>query len=458
MTKKEIYEKLISMKEDNLSNSQKTEKGISIEKYIALIRTSDDEKKIWSDALQTAINENRHIVIPASDEPYYIDKTIIVPSNRYIEAENGAVIRLMEGIKTLLIRNEHNENGTHIRETFKNPDTDIVISGGRWEESRDTKGGYGISGKYDDERSYYGVSTCMFFNNVKGLTLENLVISHAGGFGIQVGNIKNVVVENIEFEGCFADGVHVNGNTENIYINNIKGQVGDDLVALNMYDWQNSSVDFGPIQTVWCENLDLYEDSRYKAYRILPGIYFYDDGSSVDCSLNDAVIKNIKGIKTFKLYFQTMRHNVGEARESGDTGSGDNIYFEDISIDLDEPVDKLKDYNESNPITGSIAGFEIGANIGNLYFENINITLHKDQYPMSFFMCIGPKSVRNGNLELFNPEINSTVRNVYLKNISVNSGNTDEAKKYIHQIVFDDIYGDGTATGKGIIKNIIVEE
>ena len=125
-------------------------------------------------------------------------------------------------------------------------------------------------------------------------------------------------------------------------------------------------------------------------------------------------------------------------------------------IDLDEPAHKLQNYVGSDPVTGSMAAFELGSNIGNLYFENINVTLYKDKYPMSFFLCVGPKSSRLGKKEIFNPEINSKIKNVYLKNVSVNSGNTENAKKYIHAIKFDDIYGDGTATGKGVIENIIV--
>ena len=450
MTKEQIFEKLISMKQNNIDCSQKDKDGVLLIDYSHLVKTDENGLSIWTEAFQRAIDENSSIIIPASDTPYYIDKTITVPSDRYIDA-TGAVIRLCEGVKTLLLRNRNNENGTYERETFSSPDKNIYITGGIWEESLGSKGGYGSSGMYDEERSYFGVSTCMFFNNSENVTLENLTFSHAGGFSVQIGNCKNVVLENIEFKKCFADGLHINGNTENIYINNVRGQVGDDLVAFNMYDWQNSSVDFGPIKTVWCENLELSPDSRYKALRILPGIYTYADGSSVDCSLCDAVIKSVKGIKNFKLYFQTQKYNINEAREAGDTGSGDNIYFEDIAVDLDEPVDKLREYLESDPVTGSIAAFEVGANIGNLYFENINVTLHKEKFPMSFFLTVGPKSARKGEYELFNPEINSMVENLYLKDVFVNG---EDASDYIRQIEFDDIYKDGTATGKGVIKNI----
>lgn len=458
MTKQEIYNTVISMKDTNHRLSQKHAAGVSVEKYISMMETDSEENEIWTKAFQTAINENRHVIIPPSDKPYCIDNTITVPSDTYIEALDGAVIRLKKGTKTLLLRNLNNEDGTHKKETFAHPDTNIHISGGIWEEERDGRADYGTAGMYDEQRSYFGVYTCMLFNNVKNLILENMTLSHTGGFAFQIGNVKNIVVENIEFISCFADGVHINGNTENAYIHNIRGEVGDDLVALNMYDWQSSSINFGPAKTIWCEKLNLYKTSRYKAMRLLPGIYRYDDGSLVDCSLSDTVIKNVKGINTFKLYFQSPRYNVEQQREHGNTGSGDNIYFEDIDIDLYQPVDMLKDYMESNPVTGSIAGFELGANIGNLYFENINVKLYKDKYPMSFFICAGPKSVRDGKIEIFDPEINSTVENLYIKNISVNSGDTNDAKSHIHTITFDDIYGDGTATGKGVIKNIISNE
>ena len=167
MTKAEIYEKLILMKEKNLIGSLKNEEGVSVCDYLELVYTDDEGKQIWSDAFQKAIDENKHIIIPASEDVYYIDKTITIPSQRCIEASEGAVIRLKKGVKTLMIRNRNNENGTHKKETFEKPDTNIHICGGRWEEERESKGGYGTSGMYDEERSYYGVSTCMFFNNIE---------------------------------------------------------------------------------------------------------------------------------------------------------------------------------------------------------------------------------------------------------------------------------------------------
>lgn len=460
--KKRIYDDLLDMKKTNAAQICKLKDEVSLTEYEHLVRIGEDGRRIWTDAFKSAVREHEFIWIPAAQEPYYIDQTIILPSNRHIEALNGAVIRLMD-IPVLMLRNEHNEDGTHIRETFANPDCNISIRGGRWEESNERRKGYGKSGMYDRDRSYFGVSTCMFFNQVEELTLENMTFVNTAGFSVQVGNARNVVFEEISFEQCFADGLHVNGNITNLFIKNVAGQVGDDLVALNMYDWQDSSVDFGPICNVVCEDLYLSQDSPYKAFRISPGIYHYKDGSAVDCSLKNAIIRNIRGINTFKMYFQTPRYRVGDNPEKGEAGSGTQIFFENIEIDLVHPIDLLAPYCESDPVTGSIAGFELGSRMGDIYFENIDVTLHRENYPMSYFLCIGPKSVRYQDeerkwVEIFDPGIRSYVENLYLKKIKVNGVYMTNPGNYIREIVFDDLYGDGDAVGIGKIKRIQVYE
>jgi hypothetical protein len=104
MTKDEIFKKLISMRQCVYSNSKKEVEGVSVTMYSSFVRTDNEGIRIWSDAFQAAINENECIVIPASDEPYYIDKTITVPSNRCIEALDGAVIRLKKGTKEVKLK------------------------------------------------------------------------------------------------------------------------------------------------------------------------------------------------------------------------------------------------------------------------------------------------------------------------------------------------------------------
>ena len=234
--KERIYETLRSMKEKNLSERDALKRRASLEAYRHLACEGQQDGAavlIWTRALQTALTENEVIYVPASDEPYYIDSPVVIPSNRHIIADSGAVIRLKKGVKTLMFRNEHTVDGTHFPIPSDARDENISITGGIWEESIDHRAGYGKSGMIDEQRSFYGVSTAMFFNNLNGLTLENMVFRHTAGFAVQAGDISNAVMHGISFEECYADGLHINGNTKNAWIKDIKGQCGDDLVALN---------------------------------------------------------------------------------------------------------------------------------------------------------------------------------------------------------------------------------
>ena len=411
--------------------------------------------EIWTSALQSALDEHQIVIIPKNKSPYLIDSSVTVKSNRHIIAEDGAVIRVDKSSRLLLLRNENTKDGTHAPITAER-DFNITIEGGIWQEWCPHRMGYGNSGIYDGERSFFGVSTCMLFNNLDCLTLKNMTFECCGGFAVQLGDISRVIIENIRFVNCFADGIHVNGNVDCIHIKDVRGEVGDDLVALNMYDWQNSSVNFGPCTNVICEDLELSQNSYYKAIRIEPGIYTYDDGSQVDCSLTNAIIRRVKGIKTFKLYCQTPPYGIGQLPEVGDVGSGDNIFFEDIKIDLDEPIDKLDEYMNSHPVKGAFAGFELGLNAKNIYFKNIDLTLHRQKFPMSYLLCIGPKSVRLENgTEIFDPYFTSTVENVYLENITVNSEKPSDISLYIKEIIFDRLYDDIPSSAYGKIENII---
>ena len=460
VSKTAIEKTLRQMRDENLALADTLTDEVLLSDYQNLVFEKENDGTpvdVWTVAFQTALNEHQTVRIPKMKTPYWIDATVKIPSNRKIIAEDGAVIKQMKDVKVLMLRNEHTADGTHAPIPTGKRDSNITIIGGRWEESYTYRAGYGYSGMYDENRSFFGVSTCMLFNNVEHVTLKDMQFAHTAGFSAQFGDISDLFAENISFDTCYADGLHVNGNTARIWLRNLSGQVGDDLVALNMYDWQNSSVDFGPLKTALVENG--HSESGYRAIRIEPGTYFYDDGSCVDCALENVIVRNVDGVEVFKMYYQTPVYlYASEEPEKGDVGSVNNVYFEDIDLDLTGPIDKFHEYMTGDPVRGKFGAFEICAKVGRITFENLRVTLHRDTFPLSYFILVGPKSIKHDDKEIFDPYVSGTVEELVLANVTVNGAplTRENASEYIDTVSFDDLYGDGKACGKGEIKRITV--
>lgn len=456
MEKREIIAAVEAAYKNNLNITDKFCRSCSLGDYEYLTYEKSGYK-VWTAALRAALSDYDVVIIPASDVPYGIDDTVVIPSGRKISAY-GARIILLPDVRVLMFRNEHTENGTHHPISRLNRDRDIMISGGIWEECRSCRLGYGRSGQYDTEYTWKGISALFYFGNADRITLKDVTFRHTAGFSVQCGDVSDIMFDSIYFDECFADGLHINGNTKCCLCRNIRGQVGDDLVALNMYDWQNSSVNFGPTSLVYCDGLEMSPSSRYKAMRIEPGTYYYDNGESVDCSLTDCVISHSRGVSTYKLYYQTPAYSIGTSPEKGAVGSADNIYFDDIDIDLDGPIDGFKEYIESDTIRGVFAAFELGSNIGKISFENIRIKLYPDKYPLSCLISCGPKSCicNNGKTEVFDPYLSSRTDNIILRNITVNNKKADDFHLLIREITFDDINHDGHSSAAGSIGSITV--
>ncbi|MCQ2392018.1 MAG: hypothetical protein MJ240_11400 [Kiritimatiellae bacterium] len=453
--KARIERDIAAMEARNAAAEKKFGAETSLLKYADKVRLVDGQK-IWTDAFNAALREVEVLRIPASADPYLVDGTLIVPSNRKILAA-GATIRLKEPCGTILLRNEHAADGTQKPVDRTIGDRNIFILGGRWEDWQTRRAGYGRSGRFNDEprvlgSNFYGVSTLFYLGNVTTFTLRDLTFAHTGGFAIQCGDADDVIVENIEFDKCYADGFHCNGNVRNVLARNLRGDVGDDLVALNFYDWQNSSVNFGPGDTVLCENLRLR--SGYPAVRLQPAVYRYADGSKVDCALRNILIRNVRGINCFKMYLQTPRYDIGTPHEWGEVGSAENLWFEDVEIDLDYPPDRMKPYLTGDPLRGHFGAFEIGANVKGLHLVKVKANLHCDTYPLAHLVCVGPKSIvyrtkAGKDCEIFDPWVSCVASGITLEDVSFVGKAPAEV---VHATVFNDINKDGESSGRGEIR------
>lgn len=413
---------------------------------------------IWTTALQTALNENEYVYIPDNGVTYWIDTTVTVPSNRHILADDTAIISLTADCEVLMLRNEHTVDGTLYQPDQSNRDENIFIQGGIWKESRDKRLGYGKTGRYDNNRKkghYYGISTCMLFNNIENLRLKDMTFAKTAGFSVQVGELTNGVFENIFFDSCYADGIHINGNTENVVVRHLRGNVGDDMVALNMYDWQDSSVNFGPTRNVLVEDLVVPTNAAVKEMRILPGVYYFQNGTSVDCAAENILVRNLRGIQYFKMYLQTPVYAIGSKPEAGAVGSGKNIFFEDIQVNVSQPNHWYSSSMAGDSLRNPFGIFELNSNLENVHFKNVDIICNKTQYPMAHILRVGPLSCRKDNTEILDPYISSNVEKITWENITYNLQPIDDLSAHTYIANFTNINGDGMSTGKGEIGSII---
>ncbi len=438
----------------------KLKDAASLADYRALV-TSVNGTNVWTAALQTALREHEIVRIPAQEGYYWIDGTVCIPSNRRIEAA-GAKISLLPGTRVLMLRNEHTPDGTLAPIAGAPRDANIAVVGGHWEDWARRRMGYGGTGRYDAKvrgiGQHYGVSTLFYFGNCDDVLVRDVTFCHTSGFAVQAGDGRRHRYENIWFEKCHADGLHLNGNLFDVHCRNVKGGVGDDLVALNAYDWLNSSVNFGPQRNILCEDLELV-GGGYPAIRIQPAKFKYKDGSVVDCAISDVIFRKVKGIMTFKMYLQTPRYYIGKDPEWSAVGTGGNLFFEDIDIDLRGPIDCMGQYKESEPLRGHFGAFEFGADLSSVHFRDIRIAFHLDKYPLSHLAVVGPKSCyfppKDGKpgLEIFDPYVSCRVGEVTVEGLKVTGTAPAEL---VRATVFDDINHDGRSSGRGVIEKLTI--
>ena len=436
--------------------------------YASLVKVVDGAK-VWTAALQKALDENERVRIPASSETYWIDAPVVVPSGRRINA-HGATISLLKGCNTLMLRNASAVDGQlkPVPADAKR-DCDIAITGGTWCDWREGRAGYGKSGMFNLEKrqlgNFYGVSTLFYFGTVDRLSLTSVKFVRCAAFAVQCGDAKDVTFRHIRFERCYADGLHLNGNLERVRAYDVKGCVGDDLVALNAYDWLNSSVNFGPQRDMVFEDLELIPPKKggsYPAIRILPAVYRYADGTEVDCAISDVVFRKVRGIRNFKMYAQTPPCKIGKKREWYKVGSGGNIRFEDVVVDFNSPIDCWagSDYVNQDPVRGHIAPFEFGANLSKVTFKDVTVNFHCDKWRLSHLALVGPKSCRwfakkpgEADTEVFDPDLSCEVGEVVLDNVKIRGIAPAEL---VRATSFDNVNGDGESTGKGVIRKLTV--
>ena len=359
--------------------------------------------------IQTALDRYGSVEVPDTGAPVALDRPLILASGRHLRAAPGQVFLQGRGCETCLVRNEHIQDGAYGVTDRALRDRDISVEGGIWNIRT------GQRCWTDPEKSMRGALGGLIFSGVERISLRNMEIfdsplcgprgTAASSYGLQLSDCRSFTVENIGFRNNSRDGVHINGPAEYGLVRHIRGgKMGDDIVAVNAWDWDTSALTFGTIENLVVEDVR----GEVNEFRLHPGQKIFDSGVRLDCDIRSCVFENIRGIYTCKLYAQPNITNAirGTHDASGTVGRVGDVFFRNIRF-----LHVTGRGFGGAPVRGL---FEICSDCRSLSFEDIRVdsTLEACDALDVKLLSIGPLSGtwKNGSEnpadwgEIFNPD------------------------------------------------------
>ncbi|NSW56558.1 MAG: hypothetical protein HPY44_11120 [Armatimonadetes bacterium] len=376
--------------------------------------------ELWSAAIQAALDAHAKVLIPARPEPYYLDAPLVLKFGQTLIADPEAELRLKPGTNTCLVRNANPVSGWPGPVPETSPDTDITIQGGIWTDlaTAPAESNGNGRGSVDRANSVPGAYGIIVLTNVARVVVRDLVVRQSRPFGVHLTNARDFLVENLRFEDHRRDGVHVNGPASYGLVRGISGVTGDDMVALNAWDWQASTMTFGRIHHVLVEDVTGRELSAESSgpvpdgsaeIRLLPGYKRFPDGAKLACPIEDVLIRRIRSIRTLKMYDQP---NLEMGRD----------------LDFSQPIGEMRGIFVRDAVTVPTheALAQVHSNVDGL--DIANVVLQASALPDGYaLVSVGPLSaVYKHNpadpatwVEIFSPDKDCTVRNLSLSRISL---------------------------------------
>jgi hypothetical protein len=373
--------------------------------------------RIWNASIQAALANYDAVFLPRSDAPYYLNEPVMLKTGQRLSADPSAEIRLVPGVNTCMVRNDHlaaSQEGPVPADA--RPDTQIIVEGGIWTTlattERQSNGNVsGRSARRGEVPSCHGV---LLFNNVRGLLVRNVTIRQSRAHGIQLSNCGDFLVDGVTFDDHRRDGVHVNGPASYGVIRHVRGVTGDDVVALNAWDWRNTAPSFGPIDHILVEGVHGNpRGGSADEIRLLPGTKTFAS-DKLDCPVTDCVLRDLYDIRTFKIYDQP---NLELGRDT----------------DFCDPVGTVRNVHIQQLVYNRPGSLQIAVNVEGLFVDDVqlNFDLATTQYRDFRLVEIGPMSqtykVDPNNtatwVELFSPDRDVTVHGFQLTNVRAKCGN-----------------------------------
>ena len=404
------------------------------------------EAEVWTAAIQKALEENEYVYIPPFTHPIYLDRPLVIPSNRTLDVSERTEIRLLPETNCCMMHNQKVVVSHDLYDYDADPDVNITVRGGIWSTSANGRRG----GNGNDKGSLLpggqgamGADGVFVFSNLRGLTLRNLHFVDITPFAIHIAGARDFVVQNIRFDNAFRDGVHINGPTCGGEIRNISGRTGDDLVALNAAEFTECALGFGAIQNVLVDTVEADPGYVWSEIRLLPGRLETESGHAIDCAIENCTLQNIRGVHTIKGYDQPCPWG-DRITDRQMPGRIENVTYQNIEFSYIKPQDYYAE---------KFAGLEFCADLKDITIRNIlfDFPLRDARYGNWCLMTVGPMT------EGFeHPESFCHAQEVRIENIfhTVTYGDIEQVKDPAMLIDEKAAVRDGDVIGRGTAEKI----
>ena len=326
--------------------------------------------KTDSESIQNAINAAecgpiRTVSIPrfcarTGKEEWIIDKALLLPSNITIVLDN-CHLTLKKDVYENVFRNKNMYTEISRKPEGKQHGIRIIgfgnaiIDGGEGNDLTEAT-------SLKDGRPHIRNNNFILFHNVDNYVIENITFLSMRWWGINQICCTNGRLENLHFDNVKLirnqDGIDLRLGCSYIYINNITGRCGDDVIALSAFG--------SPGSTEWEMMVEGMERSIHDV--TIKNV-------CADTNYSLVAIRNTDGAKMYRIFVENIKDPGGIYGPRSVVRIGENLYFRERSSILGETHDiYVKGVYSKNRLTVVIGASLCDSHISDIYADGTSMS------------------------------------------------------------------------------------
>lgn len=325
--------------------------------------------KTDSESIQNAINAAergpiRTVCIPriskrTNREEWIIDKSILLPSNITIILDDCHLV-LKEGVYENIFRNKNMYSDIAVKAEGKQcgiriiGQGDAILDGGLGNDLTEAT-------SMKDGRPSIRFNNFILLHNVDNYVIENISCVNMRWWAINQICCTNGRLENIRFfNGNLIrnqDGIDLRVGCSNIYINNISGRCGDDVIALSAFAASKE-----------CEN--------FLVEGMTPDIHDVTiTNVCADTNYSLVALRNTDGAKMYRIFIENIKDPGGIYGPRSVVRIGENLYYKKRTSIIGETYGiTVRGVHSKNRLTVVIGGALRDSHISDIYAEGTSMS------------------------------------------------------------------------------------